>query len=121
MHIARARLLDRLSNPHVTDYKGDVYARMFAEDGTGYARLLICATKSTADLLAHLLQMERWVLKMLPSGRFMVLRSDFGSELVVIVVEALSRWCSMRPGFCVCRPFAVSEQDRKPLGPGPRP
>jgi hypothetical protein len=48
-----------LSNPHVPDYQGNMYARMFAEEGTGYVRLLFCATKSTADLLKHLLNMER--------------------------------------------------------------
>jgi hypothetical protein len=96
-----------LSNPHVPDYKGDMYTRMFAEEGTGYVRLLFCATKSTADLLAHLLDMERWVTKMVPGGRFMVIRCDFGSELVRqghgndMVVEALSRWCASRPGFRV--------------------
>ena len=96
-----------LSNPHPPDYKGDMYARLFAEEGTGYVRLLFCATKSTADLLEHLANMERWVTKMVPGGRFMVLRSDFGSELVRqghgndMVVEALSRWCASRPGFRV--------------------
>ena len=96
-----------LSNPHVADYQGAQYARMFAEERTGYVRLLFCATKSTADLLGHLLQMERWVTKMVPGGRFMVIRSDFGSELVRqghgndLVVEALSQWCAMRPGFRV--------------------
>jgi hypothetical protein len=70
-------------------------------------RLLFCATKSTADLLEHLLQMERWVTKTVPGGRFMVIRSDFGSELVRqghgsdMVVEAHSRWCASRPGFRV--------------------
>ena len=96
-----------LSNPHVPDYQGNMYARMFAEEGTGYVRLLFCATKSTADLLQHLLNMERWVTKMVPGGRFMVIRCDFGSELVRqghgndMVVEALARWCASRPGFRV--------------------
>ncbi len=87
-----------LSNSHVPDYQGNMYARMFAEEGTGYVRLLFCATKSTAGLLTHLLNMERWVTKMVPGGQFMVIRCDFGSELVRqghgndMVMEALARW-----------------------------
>jgi hypothetical protein len=90
---------------------------MFAEEGTGYVRLLFCATKSTADLLEHLLQMERSMTKMVPGGRFMVIRSDFGSELVRqghgndMVVEALARWCASRPGFRVwpVAPYSLSQ------------
>jgi hypothetical protein len=56
---------------------------------------------------APFLNMERWVTRMVPGGRFMVIRCDFGSDLVRqghgndMIVEALSRWCASRPGFHV--------------------
>ena len=61
--------------------------------------------------------MTTWVAKNVPGGRFMVLRSDFGSELVRqghgndMVVAALSKYCDANPGFRVW-PVAPHSQSK---------
>ena len=81
--------------------------RLFAEEITTYARVLYTDSKSTASLLAHLENMAIWVPQHVPGGRFMVIRSDFGSELVRqghgndMVVAALTQYCAANPGFRV--------------------
>ena len=80
-------------------------------------KVLFTNSKSTDSLIQHLEFMSTWVAKHVPGGRFMVLRSDFGSELVRqghgndMVVAALSKYCDANPGFRVW-PVAPHSQSK---------
>ena len=103
-----------IGHVHPPDWRGDTYCRTFAEEHTGVVVPYFCSSKSTAALIAQLVEHETWVATNVPGGRFRVLRCDFGSEYAVqgrgddYLTAALKIFCADRPDFHVepCPPHA---------------
>jgi hypothetical protein len=103
-----------ISRMHTPDWAGNTYTRTFAEERTGYAIPVFCASKTTADLLTQLEELISWVPEHVPGARLRVLRSDFGSEYAVqgrgdnYVVAALRAFLADHPEvrYVPCPPHA---------------
>ena len=96
-----------LGNRHDPDFAGNCYPRLFREDKTGYVKLYFAPDKSSRCLTRDLHDMMSWVSRNVPGGKFMILRGDFGSEMVRqghgddTTTRELQDFCAKHPGFRV--------------------